>query len=79
MDVNPSKQGILQQVFLQPTFEMGKTGEMNMKRSLLMSVCAATLVAFVCGQAMATVTLSLNLRYTDPANEGAGGTWELLA
>ncbi len=50
-----------------------------MKRSLLLSVCAATVVAFVCGQAMATVTLSLNLRYNDPANESAGGTWQLLA
>ncbi len=51
-----------------------------MKRSLLLSVCAATVVALFVGQAMAAnVTLSLNLRYTDPANTAAGGTWDLMA
>lgn len=29
--------------------------------------------------ASAVVNVQLNLRYTDPANEAAGGTWELLA
>ena len=50
-----------------------------MKRSLLLSVCAATIVAMSLGQAMADVTLSLNLRYNDPNNTAAGGTWDLMA
>lgn len=50
-----------------------------MKRSLLMSFCAVAIVAMSLGQAMATISLSLNLRYTNPANTAAGGTWDLLA
>ena len=50
-----------------------------MKRSLLLSLCATAVVAMSLGQAMAAVTLSLNLRYNDPNNEAAGGTWDLLA
>ncbi len=50
-----------------------------MKRSLLMSFCVVAIVAMSLGQAMATISLSLNLRYTDPANAAGGGTWDLLA
>lgn len=50
-----------------------------MKRSLLMSLCAVAIVAMSLGQAMATISLSLNLRYNDPANAAEGGTWDLLA
>lgn len=50
-----------------------------MKRSLLLSLCAVAIVAMSLGQAMATITLSLNLRYTNPASTAAGGAWDLLA
>ena len=50
-----------------------------MKRSLLLSVCAFAIVAMSLGQAMATITLSLNLRYNDPADATEGGAWDLLA
>jgi hypothetical protein len=50
-----------------------------MKRSLLMSLFAVAIVAMTLGQAMATITLSLNLRYTDPANGAGGGSWDLKA
>lgn len=50
-----------------------------MKRSLLLSLFAVAILAMTVGQAMATISLSLNLRYDDPANEAAGGTWDLLA
>ncbi|WP_168205060.1 PEP-CTERM sorting domain-containing protein [Bythopirellula goksoeyrii] len=51
-----------------------------MKRSLLLSLCATAVVAMSVGQATAAnVNLILNLRYTDPNNESAGGTWQLKA
>jgi hypothetical protein len=50
-----------------------------MKRSLLMSFCAIAIVAMTISQSMAAITLSLNLRYTNPANAAAGGTWDLMA
>lgn len=50
-----------------------------MKRSLLMSLFAIAIVAMSLGQAMATITLSLNLRYTNPGDTDAGGTWDLMA
>jgi hypothetical protein len=75
---NPNKQGIRYKIYLQ-LFETGKTGEMNMKRSLLMSLFAIAVVAMTFSQAMATVNLQLNLRYDDPNNESAGGSWDLLA
>lgn len=48
-----------------------------MKRSLIF--CAIALVAVTAHTASAVVNVQLNLRYTDPNNEAAGGTWELLA
>ncbi len=48
-----------------------------MKRSLIF--CAIALVAVAVNTASAAVDVQLNLRYDDPANEAAGGTWELLA
>lgn len=50
-----------------------------MKRSLLLSLFAVAIVAMTFGQAMATISLSLNLRYTDPANVAEGGSWDLMA
>jgi hypothetical protein len=50
-----------------------------MKRSLLLSLFAIAIVAMTLGQAMATVTVSLNLRYTNPNSTAAGGTWDLKA
>lgn len=48
-----------------------------MKRSLIF--CAIALVAVTAHTANAAVNVQLNLRYDDPADETAGGTWELLA
>lgn len=48
-----------------------------MKRSLIF--CAIALVAVTAHTASAAVNVQLNLRYDDPADESAGGTWELLA
>lgn len=48
-----------------------------MKRSLIF--CAIALVAVTAHTASAVVNVQLNLEYTDPADESAGGTWELLA
>jgi hypothetical protein len=50
-----------------------------MKRSLLLSLFAIAIVAMSFGQAMATISLSLNLRYTYPGIESLGGSWDLLA
>ncbi len=50
-----------------------------MKRSLVLSICAAALVACFSHSAQATVDVQLNLQYTNPGNEALGGTWELLA
>lgn len=46
-----------------------------MNRALVCTLTVA--IAVIASSAMADVGLSLNLRYTDPANEAAGGTWEL--
>jgi hypothetical protein len=51
---------------------------MNMKRGLVFSLCALALAAY-CGQAQAAVNMSLNLRYTDPADPTEGGTFQLVA
>jgi hypothetical protein len=50
-----------------------------MKRSLLLSLFAVAIVAMTVGQAMAVISLQLNLRYTDPADVTEGGGWDLLA
>jgi len=51
-----------------------------MKRSLLMSVCAASLaVVMFTSSAQAVVDVALNLRYTHPNVPSQGGTWELVA
>lgn len=50
-----------------------------MNRGLVSSLCAVALVAMVAAQAQAATQLSLNLRYTDPANPAEGGTWTLVA
>jgi hypothetical protein len=51
---------------------------MNMKRGLVLTLCAAA-VAAMAGPALAAVHVQLNLRYTDPSNLNGGGTWDLLA
>lgn len=48
-----------------------------MKRSL--TFCAIALVAVLAQSASAQLNVQLNLRYDNPADESAGGTWELLA
>lgn len=48
-----------------------------MKRGLVLSLCAAA-VAAMTAPAFANVDASLNLRYTDPADPSAGGTWQLV-
>lgn len=50
-----------------------------MKRSLLLSLFAIAIVAMSLGQAMATISLSLNLRYDYPGDESLGGAWDLMA
>jgi hypothetical protein len=50
-----------------------------MKRSLLLSLFAVAIVAMTFGQAMAAITVQLNLRYNNPADGTSGGTWDLLA
>lgn len=52
-----------------------------MKRGLVFTLCAVALAAYSTNaQAQApTVNLSLNLRYTNPGNPAAGGTWQLVA
>jgi len=51
-----------------------------MNRGLVLSLSAIVLgtIGLTAAQAQ-TVDLSLNLRYTDPANPLEGGTWELVA
>lgn len=51
-----------------------------MKRGLVFAMCALALG--LVGQrahAQANINVSLNLRYTDPANPAEGGTWQLVA
>jgi hypothetical protein len=52
---------------------------MNMKRRLVLSLCAVALTAFGMSSAQAVVDVALNLRYTDPADPSEGGTWTLVA
>jgi hypothetical protein len=53
---------------------------MNMKRGLVFTLCAlAAASAASSAMAQATVQLSLNLRYTDPADPSEGGKWWLVA
>jgi MYXO-CTERM domain-containing protein len=52
---------------------------MNMKRGLVFTVCAAALVVGSSVAQAQNVQLSLNLRYTDPADPTEGGTWFLVA
>jgi hypothetical protein len=56
---------------------------MNMKRGLVFTLCALALAAsgsVAHAQLGATdIALSLNLRYTNPANPASGGTWYLVA
>jgi hypothetical protein len=53
---------------------------MNMKRGLVLSLCALAVAASASSaMAQATISASLNLRYTDPANPAEGGTWNLVA
>lgn len=47
-----------------------------MKRSLIF--CAIALIAVAANSALAAVNVQLNLRYDDPADEAAGGSWDLL-
>ena len=50
-------------------------GEMKMNRALVCTLAVA--IAVVASSAFAQVGLSLNLRYNDPADTSAGGTWEV--
>ena len=50
-------------------------GEMKMNRALVCTLAVA--IAVVASSAFAQVGLSLNLRYTDPNDTTAGGTWEV--
>lgn len=50
-----------------------------MKHSLILSLCVACLAAFGISSAQAAIDVSLNLRYTDPADPSEGGTWTLVA
>jgi hypothetical protein len=54
---------------------------MNMKRGLVLSLSALALVVMGTSfaHAQANIQLSLNLRYTDPADPSEGGTWFLVA
>jgi hypothetical protein len=51
---------------------------MNMKRGLVFSLCALALAAYGSSAIAQTVDLSLNLRYTDPADPTEGGTFQLV-
>lgn len=50
-----------------------------MKRSLLLSVCAASLAVVMFTSAQAVVDVGLELRYTHPADPSQGGEWRLVA
>ena len=47
-------------------------GEMNMKRSLILSLCAVVLAAIGMSAAQAATDAALNLRYINPADTSAG-------
>ena len=50
-----------------------------MNRGLSLSLCAVAVAAVCASNALAVISTSLNLRYDDPANEAAGGSWTLVA
>jgi hypothetical protein len=53
---------------------------MNMKRGLVLSLSALALATLGSAAfAQSNVSLSLNLRYNDPADPSEGGTWQLVA
>jgi hypothetical protein len=52
---------------------------MNMKRGLVFTLCTLAALAASSATAQSTVDLSLNLRYTDPADPTEGGRWFLMA
>jgi hypothetical protein len=52
---------------------------MNMKRGLVLSLAALALVVGNAPAKAADIDLSLNLRYTHPANPSLGGQWFLMA
>jgi hypothetical protein len=52
---------------------------MNMKRGLTLSLAAALAVACVSSAFAQSVTLSLDLFYTDPGNTASKGSWQLRA
>jgi hypothetical protein len=53
---------------------------MNMKRGLVFTLCTLAVASFASSaMAQANVQLSLNLRYTDPADPSEGGVWYLVA
>jgi hypothetical protein len=52
---------------------------MNMKRGLVFTLCALAAAASATVGRAQTIDLSLNLRYTDPADPSEGGQWYLTA
>jgi hypothetical protein len=52
---------------------------MNMKRSLILPLCAVALAAIGMSAAQADLNVALNLRYDNPADPNEGGTWTLVA
>jgi hypothetical protein len=52
---------------------------MNMKRGLVFTLCALAVAASASSAMAQNVQLSLNLRYTDPADPSEGGQWYLVA
>lgn len=50
-----------------------------MNRGLVLSLCAAVAASAMATASYAATDLSLNLRYTQPADPSQGGTWELVA
>jgi hypothetical protein len=52
---------------------------MNMKRGLVFTLCTLAVASLASTAAAQNVQLSLNLRYTDPADPSEGGKWFLVA
>jgi hypothetical protein len=51
---------------------------MNMNRGLVLSLCAAVALGAMASVSVADTQLSLNLRYTQPADPSQGGTFRLV-